>query len=127
VRAVRALSDANVPVAAMSHITGGGLPGNLPRVLPDGLGARVRERDDRSPLFALLADAGKVDQAEMRRVFNMGTGFVVIVDPSDEARATEVLIASGESPKRMGTVIAVPRDRAFEERVEYESGSEQKS
>ena len=119
VRAVRALFDANIPVQAMSHITGGGLPGNLPRVLPEGLGARVRERGDASPLFALLARAGEVDLTEMRRVFNMGTGFVVIVRPEDAARVSEVLRSAGEAPEEMGRIVAVPQDRAFEARVEY--------
>ena len=67
-------------VKAMAHITGGGLPGNLPRVLPKGLTVRVRRDSWQSPpIFKLIADAGPVDQIEMMRVFNMGVGFVMIV------------------------------------------------
>lgn len=120
-RAVRALIDSTIPVRAMSHITGGGLPGNLPRVLPEGLGARVRERSDASPLFALLAKAGKVEQKEMRRVFNMGTGYVIIVSPAEKERTMDLLRTTGEAPEEMGTVISVPSDRLFEDRVEYET------
>ena len=66
----------------MSHITGGGLPGNLPRVLPDGLTVRIK-RDSWAvpPIFKLIAAKGPVDPIEMMRVFNMGIGFVMIVSP----------------------------------------------
>ncbi len=69
-------------VKAMSHITGGGLPGNLPRVLPDGLTVRIK-RDSWAvpPIFKLIAAKGPVDPIEMMRVFNMGIGFVMIVSP----------------------------------------------
>ncbi|MFW6132655.1 MAG: phosphoribosylformylglycinamidine cyclo-ligase [Planctomycetota bacterium] len=68
------------PVKAMAHITGGGLCGNLPRVLPDGLTVRVkRDSWPVPPIFRMIAAAGPVDQIEMLRVFNMGIGFVMIV------------------------------------------------
>ncbi len=67
-------------VRAMAHITGGGIPGNLPRALPDGLTVRIK-RDSWyvPPIFKLIAARGPVDQIEMMRVFNMGVGFVMIV------------------------------------------------
>ncbi|MCJ7543075.1 MAG: phosphoribosylformylglycinamidine cyclo-ligase [Phycisphaerae bacterium] len=70
-------------VKAMAHITGGGLVGNIPRVLPAGLTVRVK-RDSWSapPIFGLIAAKGPVDDLEMLRVFNMGVGFVMIVAPS---------------------------------------------
>ena len=70
-------------VKAMANITGGGLPGNLPRVLPDGLTVRIK-RDSWyvPPVFKLIAAKGPVDSLEMMRVFNMGIGFVMIVAPS---------------------------------------------
>jgi phosphoribosylformylglycinamidine cyclo-ligase len=69
-------------VRALAHVTGGGLPGNLPRVLPDGLTVRVkRESWTPPPIFRLIADAGNVDEIEMTRVFNMGVGFVLIAAP----------------------------------------------
>jgi phosphoribosylformylglycinamidine cyclo-ligase len=67
-------------VRAMAHITGGGLGGNLPRVLPEGLTVRIR-RDSWQPpaIFRLIAAKGPVDPIEMMRVFNMGVGFVMVV------------------------------------------------
>jgi phosphoribosylformylglycinamidine cyclo-ligase len=71
------------PVKAMAHITGGGLPGNLPRVLPDGLTVRIKRDSWRIPgIFHLIAETGPVDALEMMRVFNMGVGFVMIVAPT---------------------------------------------
>ena len=70
-------------VKAMAHITGGGLPGNLPRVLPKGLTLRVkRDSWQAPPIFRLIASRGPVDPIEMMRVFNMGVGFVMIVAPA---------------------------------------------
>jgi phosphoribosylformylglycinamidine cyclo-ligase len=71
------------PVRAMAHITGGGLPENLPRALPDGLTVRIK-RDSWyvPPIFRLIADRGPVDPIEMMRVFNMGVGLVMIVSPT---------------------------------------------
>jgi len=71
------------PVKAMAHITGGGLPGNLPRVLPDGLTVHIKENSwPVPPIFSLIARKGPVDSIEMKRVFNMGIGYVMIVAPS---------------------------------------------
>jgi len=67
-------------VKAMAHITGGGLPGNLPRVLPEGLTVRIkRDSWPVPPIFELIAAKGPVDPIEMMRVFNMGVGFVMVV------------------------------------------------
>jgi len=70
-------------IHALAHITGGGIPGNLPRVLPDGLGAVV-ERGSWPilPVFQTLRVAGDVEPGEMDRVFNMGVGMIAVVDPS---------------------------------------------
>lgn len=91
--AVRPLLDRGL-VKAMAHITGGGLPGNLPRTLPAGLGAQVRRGSwDEPALFALIREAGGVSETEMFEVFNMGVGFVVTVD---RARVTEALTVTPE-------------------------------
>jgi phosphoribosylformylglycinamidine cyclo-ligase len=119
-RAVRALVEARVGVRAMSHITGAGLPGNLPRVLPEGFGVRFDQTWSRAGVFDLLAKGG-VDEIEMRRTFNVGIGFVLVVAPGDVGRALELLRASGELPKIVGRVVCVPLDRPFEERVEWPS------
>jgi phosphoribosylformylglycinamidine cyclo-ligase len=73
-------------VHGLAHVTGGGIPGNLPRVLPEGLGATV----DRSawpvpPIFSALQESGGVAREEMDRVFNMGVGMIAVVAPEDTA------------------------------------------
>jgi phosphoribosylformylglycinamidine cyclo-ligase len=106
-----------VDVRAMSHITGGGIPGNLPRVLPEGLGVRVEGTWTRAPIFDLIQRGGAVEEREMRRTFNAGVGFVFVVPAVDAARAMDVLGGLGESPIALGHVIAVPAETPFEERV----------
>jgi phosphoribosylformylglycinamidine cyclo-ligase len=120
-RAVARLLSAGIDLRAMSHITGGGLPGNLPRVLPEGLGLRIEARWGRPVIFDLIQRGAGIDEHEMRRAFNLGVGFVVIVPASDAARATEALRSAGESPTTLGRIVRVPADRPFEERVEYPS------
>jgi len=84
-------------VKAMANITGGGLPGNLPRVLPDGLTVRIK-RDSWAipPVFRLIAATGPVDPIEMMRVFNMGVGFVMIVAPTFARSIMNRLRKAGE-------------------------------
>lgn len=92
---------------AMAHITGGGIPGNLPRVLPDGLGAVVDRESWRVPdLFEALARLGSVDREEMFRVFNMGVGMILVVDPAELEGLLVRLGDRGEAPWVMGEVVA---------------------
>jgi len=73
-------------IHAMAHITGGGLTGNLPRVLPDGVSAMVdRDSFPSLPIFELLASKGGVSRAEMDRTFNCGIGYVMVV-AADQAK-----------------------------------------
>jgi phosphoribosylformylglycinamidine cyclo-ligase len=118
-RPVQALLAAGVDVRAMSHITGGGVPGNLPRVLPERLGLRIDRTWPRSPIFDLVQRGGDVTEGEMRRTFNLGVGFVFVVASGDAGRAEEALRAAGEAPFAVGRVARVGADRAFEERVEW--------
>jgi phosphoribosylformylglycinamidine cyclo-ligase len=108
-----------VDVRAMSHITGGGLPGNLPRVLPDGLGVRVTGAWRRPAIFDLIAARGPVAEPELRRTFNCGVGYVFIVSRESEAAAWRALEGLGEAPIRLGEVVAVEADREFEARLEW--------
>ena len=99
-------------VTAMAHITGGGLTGNLPRVLPAGCRALVRPAawaERRPPIFRALQEAGGVDDAEMFRTFNMGIGYVVVVRPdvADAVRAR--LAGAGEEVFVIGEVVAGER------------------
>ena len=90
-------------IRAMAHVTGGGIAGNLPRVLPEGLGARIDRGSWRVPnVFLQLAEGGGVALSEMFRVFNMGVGMIVVVSPSREA---EVLRALGGEAWGVGEVV----------------------
>jgi phosphoribosylformylglycinamidine cyclo-ligase len=81
-----------VQVHGMAHITGGGFPDNIPRLLPKGLRAVVdRAAWKVPPVFNYLQQTGGVDREEMYRVFNMGIGFIVIVRPGDVERALRAL------------------------------------
>jgi phosphoribosylformylglycinamidine cyclo-ligase len=119
-KTVQSLLAAGHDVRAMSHITGGGLPGNLPRVLPEGLGASIRASLPASPIFDVIASRGPVELGEMRRTFNLGVGYVLVVPERDLDAISTALRALGETPLDMGRVVSVPRDTAFEERVAYD-------
>lgn len=94
-------------INGMAHITGGGIPGNLPRVLPEGLGARVDRSTWKIPnLFRVLGEAGGVDREEMFRVFNMGIGMIVVTGPSEVDVLLSSLRESGEVAWELGRVVS---------------------
>jgi phosphoribosylformylglycinamidine cyclo-ligase len=100
-------------VKAMAHVTGGGLPGNLPRVLPEARRAVIRRSAwTVPPVFRVLQDAGKVREEEMFRTFNMGIGYVVIAGADAADRVASALSSSGETVFRLGEI--VPGERAVE-------------
>ena len=89
----------------LAHITGGGIPGNLPRILPAGTGAVVEEGSWNVPnLFQVLADAGGVERAEMFRVFNMGVGMIAAVAPERADHLLESLRGAGETAWILGEI-----------------------
>jgi phosphoribosylformylglycinamidine cyclo-ligase len=94
-----------VPVHGLSHITGGGLLDNIPRVIPDGLEV-VLERSAwrREPVFDWLQKAGNVADEEMYRVFNCGIGMTVQVAPNDVDRAIAALGKCGQEALVIGEV-----------------------
>jgi phosphoribosylformylglycinamidine cyclo-ligase len=97
----------DVDVRAVAHITGGGLVGNLPRVLPDGLDAELIRSSWEAPrVFAEIQRRGAIDDAEMARVFNLGLGMVVVVPPDDVARTLAVLRERGHAGVEVGRVVA---------------------
>ena len=94
-------------VYGVSHITGGGFYENIPRCLPQGLGARI----DKSalqipPIFRLLQEKGGIPERDMFNTFNMGTGMVLVVDKEDVVKAVSALDGAGESPRVIGTVVS---------------------
>ncbi len=97
---------ANITVRGMAHITGGGLPENVPRCLPPGLGVSLeRQAWTVPPVFALLQRLGDVSQDEMFRTFNMGIGFVLVIAKDDTDRAMTILGEMGETPLLLGEVV----------------------
>ncbi len=121
VNAVRdLLAEVGDGVRGLSHITGGGLPGNLPRVLPDHLGANLDLGVfERPAIFRLIAEGGPVEESEMRRTYNLGVGLCVVTSPDSAARAIEVLEAAGETAFRLGEVVDVGPGVEFEDRVRF--------
>ncbi len=96
---------AAVEVRVFCHVTGGGLPGNLPRVLPEGLGALVDASSWEPPvIFELLRRLGPVSSTEMWRTFNLGVGMVAIVAPGGSSEAVRLLASRGVEAWLMGSV-----------------------
>lgn len=95
-------------VKALAHITGGGFPDNIPRVIPDGLGVELGlARVPVPPVFRWMAATGGVAEQEMLRTFNCGIGMVAVVDPAQVDAATAAWTAAGETVVRLGMVVPV--------------------
>jgi phosphoribosylformylglycinamidine cyclo-ligase len=94
------------PISAMSHITGGGLPGNVPRTLGEDLNAKIsRKAWDVPPIFRFLQQHGNVEDAEMLRVFNMGIGYVIAVRPWFAESVKAQLEKAGEQVCVLGKLV----------------------
>ncbi len=92
-------------VHALAHITGGGLTENLPRVLPEGLGAQiVLDAWDLPPVFGWMAETGGIAEAEMLKTFNCGIGMIVVCAADQADALTALLAEAGETVSRIGTV-----------------------
>jgi phosphoribosylformylglycinamidine cyclo-ligase len=92
-------------VHALAHITGGGLTENLPRVLPEGLGAEIDLNAwDLPPVFRWLAETGGMAEAELLKTFNAGVGMVLAVEADQAAALTALLVEAGETVHQLGTV-----------------------
>ena len=108
VRSIHSLL-AEIPVHALAHITGGGLPGNVPRVLPTDTRAVIDGRAWKRPaIFEWLQAGGNVENDEMYRTFNCGIGMVLAVAPKDAERALLLLAHAGETAVIIGRVEAHP-------------------
>jgi phosphoribosylformylglycinamidine cyclo-ligase len=100
-------------IKGLAHVTGGGLPGNVPRCLPDGLRARLDARRWKAPpVFAWLQRAGGVPTDDMLRTFNCGLGMVVVVDKADVGKVSGALLAAGETVREVGLIERAPTSEA---------------
>lgn len=96
-----------VKVHALSHITGGGLVENIPRVLPDHTCAKIHTQSWQRPaVFDWLQEAGNVEYVEMHRTFNCGIGMVIAVDSKDQDKALELLAQLGETAQVIGEIVS---------------------
>ena len=96
-----------VDVRAIAHITGGGLPGNLARVLPEASDAIVETRSWEPPrIFGEIQRLGEVSDDEMRKVFNLGVGMVVVVAPEEAHRTLDLLRTEGHRATELGRITA---------------------
>ena len=103
-------------IKALAHITGGGFPDNIPRVLPDDLGVAIDlPAIAVPPVFGWLAQVGGVAEREMLRTFNCGIGMIVVAEAAQADAVMAALAEAGEKPVRLGEVTA----RGAEEAVSY--------
>ena len=106
VKPMLALFD-QVRVKGVSHITGGGFYENIPRAIPDGLGAKIQKSAIRIlPIFDLIAKTGHIPERDMFNTFNMGVGMNVVVAKEDAETALSVLQANGEDAYLIGEIVA---------------------
>lgn len=111
VKPVLALLDeigtgADKGIKGISHITGGGFYENIPRSIPDGLGAVISRKSVRiHPIFEHIAVVGVINERDMFNTFNMGVGMTIVVAPSDAKKALEVLKANGEDAYLIGQIV----------------------
>jgi phosphoribosylformylglycinamidine cyclo-ligase len=97
-------------IKGIAHITGGGFAGNIPRILPEGVAARIKKRSwDILPIFKLIQKEGDIKEAEMYQVFNMGIGMTIVCSPQQVAKIVSIL----PQAKIIGAIIK----RKDEERV----------
>jgi len=105
VKAIETLSK-NVKVHGISHITGGGFIENIPRMLPENLGAEIHENSYPSqPIFKYLEALGKIPHQEMFNVFNMGIGMVIAINDKDVDKSIEFLKKEGYDAYKIGKVV----------------------
>jgi phosphoribosylformylglycinamidine cyclo-ligase len=106
VKPVLALLE-KVNVKGISHITGGGFYENIPRSIPDGLGAKIdRKAVKVLPIFDLIAKMGNIPERDMFNTYNMGVGMSIVVPPEEADFAIEILKENGEDAYVIGSIVA---------------------
>ena len=107
VKALRSIKEAGVTVKGCSHITGGGFYENIPRMLPDGMNAKIRKDSyPVLPIFKLLQKTGNLEEKMMYNTYNMGIGMVLAVEKADADKAMDAVRKAGETPYLIGEVTA---------------------
>ena len=105
-KAVQAVMNARTGIKGMAHITGGGLVENIPRVLPKSCSAELDTRSWKVlPVFNMIETLGKVPKDDMYRTFNMGIGFVLVVDQKDEAKTMAAIRKAKFSCAKIGKIV----------------------
>ncbi len=106
VEAVWGVIGKGVPIHGMAHITGGGVAGNLSRVIPDGLSARLHFDNWKIPkVFRALQHLGEIDESEMFRTFNMGVGYVMVVPFESAEYAAKLIQRAGQECLYLGSIV----------------------
>ncbi len=105
VKAYHSLRKSKITIKGMAHITGGGITGNLPRVLPKGLQAVVAEGSwPEQPIFKVIKGLGNVPQSDMMSTFNMGIGYIIVAEESKKERIIQVLKKNGFDAYLIGMI-----------------------
>jgi phosphoribosylformylglycinamidine cyclo-ligase len=95
----------SVKVKGMAHITGGGIPGNLVRIIPKNVDAVIGKNSWKVPeIFLFIQEKGNVKEEEMFKTFNMGIGYIIVVSEEDKERAKEILESAGEEVFEIGRI-----------------------
>ena len=106
VKAMRSVKESGVVIKGASHITGGGFYENIPRMLPDGIAAKINKNSyDVPPIFRLMASEGKVEEHVMYNTYNMGIGMVLAVDSADADKTVAALKAANENAYILGEAV----------------------
>ena len=107
VKGLKAIKNAGVTIKGCSHITGGGFYENIPRMLPDGITAKVKKDSYEVPgIFKLLAAKGNIEEHMMYNTFNMGIGMVLAVDPADADAVIKALETTGDKACVIGETVS---------------------
>ena len=106
VKALKCIKNAGVTIKGCSHITGGGFYENIPRMLPEGVTAKI-EKDSYEipPIFKLLAKTGNIEEQMMYNTYNMGLGMIVAIDKADVDKTMEAIRATGDTPYVVGSIV----------------------
>lgn len=107
VKALRSVKEAGVTIKGCSHITGGGFYENIPRMLPEGINAKIQKGSyPVPPIFTMLQETGDISEKIMYNTYNMGIGMVLAVDAADADRTIEAIAAAGETAYRIGETVS---------------------